>query len=195
MMLLLSITRISLIGAITAAVVMFRTTGREAQNRTLARDEAVRIAIQNEFGKDMNLADMYRPQYDADDWIVNNDTISPDDPLFSQRFALCVLAFATNVDGWHGGRSQWLRNISECSWSCLTCNGQGHLSGISLASHYQQSKLKSHDALRILGTARTCCAVRASKPQWHAPNRAGRSSDLKYLYLFDNPALEGDPPT
>jgi hypothetical protein len=143
MRLLLSITFISLIVAIIVAVVMFKT--RETQNRTaLGRDEAVRIAIQNEFGEDTNLADEYSPQYAAYDWMVNNDTISPDDRLFSQRFAMCVLAFATNIDGWHGGRSKWLGNNSECSWSRLTCNGQGRLSAISLGK--SQSKLESHDA-------------------------------------------------
>jgi hypothetical protein len=141
---LLSITFISLIVVITVAVVMFKT--REAQKRTpLGRDEAVIIAIQNEFGEDTNLTDVYSPLYHAYDWVVNTDTISPDDPLFSQRFAMCLPAFATNIDGWHDGdHSKWMGNNSECSWNRLTCNGQGRLSVISLGK--SQSKLESHDA-------------------------------------------------
>lgn len=93
--------------------------------------------IKSEFGDDI-LDDTSSAPYRAASWMTENDT-TWDPPLtteyermrFRQRYIMCILAFATDIDHWTNG-ARWLEPISECKWSGVSCDKFDRLMGLSL---------------------------------------------------------------
>jgi hypothetical protein len=66
------------------------------------------------------LMEIGSPQYRAARWISEEDPIQLDinDASFEQRYAMAVLYYSLNGDGWNV-INNWLSEASECDWNYL----------------------------------------------------------------------------
>ena len=134
--LLVCVSVISLVVATVVGVKMADSDGSEA-GLTVAQ------IVQREFDNHDALSDPESPQSQSVDWMTINDTFvtypletEEEHIRFRQRYAMCVLSFATDINNWHA-RAKWLDPISECNWSGLTCDSRGRLIGVSVGKFYE----------------------------------------------------------
>ena len=133
------ITCCSVVVAIVVAVTF--ATKSDTIVITPTRSEAIQDAIVSDFGGD-SLDDELSPQYAAASWMAVNDTylnwpLEDEEArkVFRQRYSMCVLAFATDIDNWVR-QKRWLDPVDECTWSGLTCDSDGQLVGISVRKYF-----------------------------------------------------------
>eukprot|EP00977_Amphora_coffeiformis_P001174 scaffold244_cov172-Amphora_coffeaeformis.AAC.27 len=144
---LVCVFAIAVIVAVPTAVTLVRKNNDEIFQPT--RFEAVNAAVEQEFGSDY-LYDESSPQYVAVDWITVNDTLlefpletEAERRAFRQRYAICVLAFSTNIDTWVR-ETDWLEPVDECTWSGITCNDNRELVAINTRECIYGSKRQTH---------------------------------------------------
>ena len=138
------ITVASIIGVVVAVAVLFTRDDDPdiIQIPTLApttKLDVVEDTVERLFG-DGFLDDADSPKSEAVQWMTVNDTTltypvvsEEEEAKFRQRFAMCILSFATNFETWLNN-ARWLDPIDECEWSGLTCDEDGRLVGISLGT-------------------------------------------------------------
>jgi len=155
---LIIMTVVGIIAAVTIGVTVGKnqsSTTIIVEARNLTREEIIANAIASQFGNVETLEDENSAQYAAANWMAVNDTIieyplESDSSLeaFAQRYVMCLLAFATDVDGWTV-QSKWLEPEPECTWSGVSCDGMGNIRGLSLrklCTHIQ--RVFTHHLLR-----------------------------------------------
>jgi len=150
----------------------------------LPKRQQVEEAVRDEFGDYFENVDT--PQHEAVNWMVVNDTLvdyplegEQERAIFRQRYAMCVLAFATDVDAWKGSGS-WLDDVSECTWSGLTCDRNDRLIGINLGKICKQLMREfSHDISRSCG-----------RHEWNTPHRAWSVDRLEAHVHVREPRVE-----
>jgi hypothetical protein len=102
------------------------------------------LAILDTVADPILLRDPTTIQGKAANWLIGEDEllVCPDDVKLIQRFALAVIYFATNGDGWlqcsanplstdacgleypFMGESRFLSGANECEWAGISCNLQ-----------------------------------------------------------------------
>ncbi len=69
------------------------------------------------------------------DWIANKDeqNLSADSELFTQRYVLAVFYFSLDGENWTDDIKSWLTSASFCSWHGVVCYDQsGDIEAINL---------------------------------------------------------------
>jgi hypothetical protein len=92
--------------------------------------------ILNQVSDPVAFIDRKSPQSQALDWLIFEDSLleSASDYNILQRYALTVLAFATNVDIWRGIEAWYkLPDKHECTFVGVDCNADYEVTGISLS--------------------------------------------------------------
>ena len=88
------------------------------------------------------LMEVGSPQYRAARWISEEDAIQLDmnDASFKQRYAMAVLYYSLNGDGWNVVNN-WLSEASECDWNyiggpdCLNRCLDGEVCGLDFSEY------------------------------------------------------------
>ena len=102
------------------------------------------LAVLDTVADPILLRDTTTIQGKAANWLIGEDEllVCPDDEKLIQRFALAVIYFATNGDGWlqcsanhlatdscgledpFTGASRFLSGVNECKWAGISCDAQ-----------------------------------------------------------------------
>ena len=135
---LTAVTLISVVVAVVLGIVL-----SQKDDKVLTRIEEVENALQGSYGGDTDFSeDDEYAQSQAFDWMVNSDnttvfplTTEDEAVAFLERWAMCVLAFAMDLENWENGE-RWLNTtLPTCDWSGLTCDRRGRLIGINLGKY------------------------------------------------------------
>ena len=165
-----------------------------------SRAEAINTAVEQEFGSE-GINDESSSQYMAINWMAVNDTLlefpletEAERRAFRQRYAMCVLAFATNIDTWVR-ETDWLEPVDECTWSGLTCNDNRELVAISTRKCISFFVSKCYSIVISFPILFLAFGLLANRNLTGTlPTELGTLSLLRYMFIYDNPGLEGSIP-